>query len=256
MTTILSVSRAAFLEAWANRRSFWFQVTIMVINDLALIAFWLLFFQRVGEIRGWGTQQVMTLYSVLAIVAGLTLGLFSNCRRLGQAISQGELDAVLTLPLHPLAFLLARRVNTAMLGDLVFGPLLFIVAAHPTPQRLAVLLLSVACGSMILLSFLVMLGSLAFFAGDRGEGGELGFQAILILASYPLDMFGGLTKILLFTVLPAAFITGVPVHLIDDFSWRGAAVLVGVAGIAAAGAMAVFRAGLRKYRSGAAWTRA
>jgi hypothetical protein len=47
---------------------------------------------------------------------------------------------------------------------------------------------------------------LTLFVGGRGEQADLGFNAILIFASYPLDLFGGArTKMLLFTAVPAAF---------------------------------------------------
>jgi ABC-2 type transport system permease protein len=108
----------------------------------------------------------------------------------------------------------------------------------------------------VFVSFVVALGSLTLVLGGRGEQADLGFQALLILASYPLDVFGGVTKLVMFTVVPAAFITGVPVHLIDGFSWGTLVALIGAALGSAAIAWTSFRAGLRRYRSGSLWTRA
>jgi ABC-2 type transport system permease protein len=248
--------RQALAEAWGNRRSFWVQVTAMILNDLVWVVFWVLFFHRVGEVRGWHTDQVLLLFSILASVTGISMGLLANARRLGQLVAEGQLDAVLTLPVDPLAYLLVRRVDTALLGDLVFGPVLFVTAAHPTPSRAALFVLAALTGSVVFVSFVVALGSLTLVIGGRGEQADLGFQALLILASYPLDVFGGVTKLLMFTVIPAAFITGVPVHLIDGFSLGTLGALVGAAVVAAAIARASFRAGLRRYRSGSLWTRA
>jgi ABC-2 type transport system permease protein len=163
---------------------------------------------------------------------------------------------VLTLPVDPLAYLLVRRVDTALLGDLAFGPVLFAVAAHPTPQRTALYVLGALTGSAVFVSFVVVLGSVTMVAGGRGEQADLGFQALLILASYPLDVFGGLTKLMMFTVIPAAFLTGVPVHLVDHFGWATLAAMLGVAIGSALLAGVVFRAGLRRYQSGALWSRA
>jgi ABC-type uncharacterized transport system permease subunit len=64
------------------------------------------------------------------------------------------------------------------------------------------------------------------------------------------------TKVLLYTVVPAAFVAAVPSRLIDGFSAGELAVLVGVACAAVAIASAVFTAGLRRYTSSALWTRA
>lgn len=106
------------------------------------------------------------------------------------------------------------------------------------------------------MSFLVLLGSSTFFLGGRGEHGELGFQALLMLSSYPIDIFGGATRLLLFTAVPAAFVTGLPTRLVDDFSVTTAGAMIAVAGAFAACAYAAFSAGLRRYRSGAVWTQA
>jgi ABC-2 type transport system permease protein len=220
------------------------------------VAFWVLFFHKIGEVRGWRTDQVMLMFAILATVTGISMGLLSNARKLGQLVADGRLDSVLTLPVDPLAYLLVRSVDTALLGDLVFGPALFVVAAHPTPERTLLYLVGALTGSAVFVSFVVVLGSLTMVAGGRGEQADLGFQALLILASYPLDVFGGLTKLLMFTVIPAAFITGVPVHLVEHFRWTTLAGMLGVAAGSVLLAVVVFRAGLRRYRSGALWTRA
>jgi ABC-2 type transport system permease protein len=256
VAALVATMRTALAEAWANRRSFWVQVIAMALNDLVWVMFWVLFFHRVGEVRGWRTDEVLLLFSILATVAGISMGLLANARRIGPMVADGELDAVLTLPVDPLAYLLVRRVDTALIGDLMFGPVLFLVAANPTPGRTALFLLTSITGAIVFVSFVVALGSLTLVIGGRGEQADLGFQALLILSSYPLDVFGGVTKLLMFTVVPAAFITGLPVHLIDRFTWATLFALLGAAALSATVARVSFRAGLRRYRSGALWTRA
>jgi viologen exporter family transport system permease protein len=248
--------RTALLEAWTNRRSFWIQAGAMILNDAVWVAFWLLFFHKVGEVRGWRSDQVLVLFAILATVSGLAMGLLSNARKLGQLVADGQLDAVLTIPVHPLSYLLVRKVDTALMGDLIFGPVLFIVAGHPTPERTLLYLAGSLTGTVVFVSFVVVLGSITMVAGGRGEQADLGFQALLIMASYPLDVFGGVTKLVMFTVIPAAFITGVPVHLVDHFDLSTLGMMAGVAVLSALVAGAAFRAGLRRYRSGSAWTRA
>ncbi|MCU1344266.1 MAG: hypothetical protein JWL70_532 [Acidimicrobiia bacterium] len=73
----------------------------MVLNDLAWIGFWVLFFHRVGNLGGWDRDGVLMLLAVLTTGGGLVLGFLSNARRLAQLITDGGLDAVLALPVHP-----------------------------------------------------------------------------------------------------------------------------------------------------------
>ena len=255
MRVAAAMLRTAVADTFANRSSFWFQVGLMVGNDVTWIVFWAFFFDRVGTVRGWDVHDVLVLFSILLVAAGVALGVFSNCRRVGQLAADGALDEALSLPVHPLVSVLTRRVDPANVGDLMFGPVLFLLAGNPTPERTAVFLLGAACGSLVLISFLVLCGSLTLFVGGRGEQADLGFNAILILASYPLDLFGGSTKILLFTAVPAAFVTGVPSRLVRHFQPGEALLLVAVAAGMAAAAVALFSLGLRRYSSGSLWMR-
>jgi ABC-2 type transport system permease protein len=139
---------------------------------------------------------------------------------------------------------------------LLFGPILFALAGAPTLERTAIYVLGSLCGAAVLVGFLIAMGSLTLFFGGRGEQADLGFQVILILASYPLDVFGGVTKLLLYTAIPAAFVTGLPTDLVDDFEPATALALLAAAALFVVLGAATFRLGLRRYTSGAMWTRA
>lgn len=254
MRGLRATMRNAFAEAISKRAALISAMTIMIVNDLVWIVFWVLFFHRVGHLHGWDSHRILLLLSVITSAAGITLGLLANTRRIGQMAVEGELDSVLSLPVQPLAFLLLRRVEPTNLGDLAFGIALFLVAGHPTPAHIAVFVGVVLAAAMLMTGFLVLTGSIAFFAG-RGEGSELGFHAILLLGSYPVDVFAGAAKVLLYTVVPAAFVSSVPARLIVSFDAGRAAWLAAIAiGFAVAGATA-FTLGLRRYTSGAVWTR-
>lgn len=252
---VLATVRAALAETRANPGALWSQAGAMVVNDLAWVAFWLLFFDRVGDVRGWDASRVLLLFAVLTTSAGLVLGLLSNARRLGQMATDGGLDAVLALPVPPLAYLLVRRIDPTNLGDLAFGVLLFLVAGDPSLGRAAIFVVGVAAGALVLVGFLVATQSLAFFLG-RSEGGDIGMHAILLLASYPADLFTGAPRMLLYTAVPAAFVAAVPATLVDDFHAGAAAGLAAVGVAFAVAGWATFTLGLRRYTSGSLWTRA
>ena len=255
MRALAATLRNAVAEAVANRAALGSSMIVMIVNDVVWVAFWLLFFRRVGELRGWDGHRVLLLLSVITTSAGIALGVLANARRIGVMAVEGELDAVLTLPVPPLAYVLLRRIEPTNIGDFVFGVVLFAVAGHPTPARTATFIAVVALSATLLTAFLVLTGSLAFFAG-RSEGGDLGFQAMILLGSYPVDVFAGMAKVVLYSVVPAAFVSSVPAKLIDGFDGTRAAGLVVVVALFAVAAWLTFSAGLRRYTSGAVWTRA
>jgi ABC-2 type transport system permease protein len=252
---LLATARGALAEAWANRAGFWTQVMAMAVNDIAWVGFWTLFFHRVGAVRGWDRDRVLLLLAVLTTAAGFVLGVLANARRIGQLAAGGELDAALVLPVPTLPYLLVRRVEAVNLGDLVFGVVLFLVAGHPSVERTAVYLFGVVTAVVLLTGFLVAVGATAFFAG-RGDAGDLGFHAVLLFASYPVDVFTGGAKVFLYTVVPAAFVGAVPARLVESFDPRLAAATAGVAVAFALAGWITFTLGLRRYTSGSVWTQA
>lgn len=255
MTAVRGVAAtwvSAWREAVANRRGLWTHVAVMIANDVVWVVFWFLFFDRVGEIRGWDVDRLMVLFAILTTSAGAVLGLTNNVRRIGQLAGSGELDATLALPVPPLAHVLARRVDTVHVGDVIFGIVLFTVLGAPTPQRVAVYVFGVVCASLIMGGFLVLLGSVSFWVG-RNEAGELGFHAILLFANYPVDIFSGAARVFLYAVVPAGFVTSVPTRLVDDFHLGWAAAVLGVAIAVATAGWAAFTLGLRRHASGAVW---
>jgi ABC-2 type transport system permease protein len=255
MRAVVTTLRGAVAEAAANRAALWSQITVMVLNDLVWIVFWVLFFRRVGSIRGWDTERMLLLLSILTTGAGIALGVFSNARRVGSMAVDGHLDAVLSLPVPPLAYLLVRRIEPTNFGDITFGVVLFAVAGEPTVRRTAVFVVVVAAVVALVTGFLVLTGSLAFFVG-RSEAGELGFQALLMLGSYPVDVFAGVARIMLYSVVPAAFVSSVPAQLVDGFDVVHMAWLAGTAAAFASAGWLTFTLGLRRYASGSIWTRA
>jgi ABC-2 type transport system permease protein len=254
MRGLSATMRSALAEALANRAAFVSQVAVMAVNDVVWVLFWILFFGRVGSVRGWDRHGILLLLAVLTCAGGVSLGLLSNARRVGNMAVDGQLDGVLALPVPPLAHLLLRRVEATNVGDLVFGLVLFAMAGSPTPGRTAVFLGVVIAASTLMTGFLVLTGSLAFFGG-RNEGGELGFHALVLLGAYPVDIFAGAAKVLLYTVVPAAFVATVPAHLVERFDTARAAALIAAAVVFAAGGWGAFTLGLRRYTSGSVWTR-
>lgn len=255
MSALWATFRSAVAEAAAKPGALVAQMTVMILNDATWVLFWVIFARRVGTIGGWDVERLLLLQAVLTTAGGLSLGVFANARRIGTMAVEGDLDAVLALPVAPLPFLLLRRIEPVNIGDLAFGIVLFAVAGDPTPARSLVFIGVVLASTTLLTGFLVLTGALAFFAG-RSESGELGFQAMLLLGAYPVDLFAGAVRVLLFTAVPAAFIAAVPARIVDDVDLGSVLGLATAASAFAVGAAATFSLGLRRYTSGSVWTRA
>ena len=192
---------------------------------------------------------------MLTTSGGIVLGLLSNARNVPTLVADGRLDATLLLPCHPLRHLLVREVKAVNIGDIAFGVVLFLATGVPTPAKVTAYALGTLCSVCVLAGFLVFTGSLTFFTGRR-EGGDLGFHAMLMLAAYPAEIFSGPARLVLYVLVPAAFVASVPARLTQSFDPALAAALAAAALTCTALGWATFTLGLRRYTSGATWTEA
>lgn len=255
MRALVATARGALSELAGNPRALGAAAGVMFVNDVVWVVFWAMFFDEVGHVGDWDVDRMLLLLSVITAAAGIALGLLANARQVGRMALDGELDHVLSLPVPTLPYLLVRRAEAVNVGDLGFGIVLFAVAGDPTPTRVVAYVLVVLCAAVLMASFMVLTGSLAFFLGGS-EGGELGAQAILLLGSYPSDVFAGVAKVVLYSLVPAVFVSAIPARLVEEPTAAEGLALVTAATAFALLAWATFSRGLRRYTSGSVWTRA
>lgn len=247
---IFGYIRMNLASAMEYRASFITQVFGMILNDAVWVAFWWLFFRRFPVLQGWVYRDVLMLWAVLAGGFGIATGLFGNALRLAGIIVRGELDHFLILPKNVLLHVLVSRSNVSAWGDIAFSLFVFFMAGPVTLVQCALFIYGIVLVAVILLSFSVIAGSLAFFLGNaEGLSGEL-INALITFAGYPTAIFRGAAKLILFSVIPAGIISSIPVRLIRSFTPVFFAGSTGFALALSLLAAAVFNRGLRRYESG------
>jgi ABC-2 type transport system permease protein len=103
---------------------------------------------------------------------------------------------------------------------------------------------------LVMVSFGVLVGSLAFWVGNADNLASQAVNALITFGLYPIEIFPGAVQWLLYTLIPAAFVGSMPAGLLSDFSWgRLGLMLAFTAGLTLV-ARLVFQWGLRRYESG------
>ncbi|MDI7247570.1 MAG: ABC-2 family transporter protein [Bacillota bacterium] len=247
---IAAYARLNLQAAMEYRASFISQVFGMFLNDGIWLSFWWLYFTKFPVLGSWQREDVVVLWAVLATSFGVATGLFGNALSLSGLILRGDLDYYLVLPRDVLLHALVSRMSTSAWGDIAFGTLVFLAFGGATPGRLALYVLSVLIVAVFFVSFFVLVNSLAFFIGSsQGLSDQLS-ATLIHFASYPTTVFQGITRVILFTLIPAGFISSVPVHVLRRFHPGFFAALVAATLVLAVTARAVFAWGLRRYESG------
>jgi len=70
------------------------------------------------------------------------------------------------------------------------------------------------------------------------------------LSTYPFSIYEGFVKIILLTVVPIGFITGIPVEIIQSFNPTLLLYMVIATITAVVLAITIFKIGLKRYESG------
>lgn len=234
------------------RASFLMAVVGMMLNNAAYFVFWFIFFDRFESVRGWELQDMFILFGSVASAFGLGVLLFGNVRFLAEMIAEGKLDYYLSLPRPVLLHSLASRSAASGLGDFLYGILSFLLAGQFTPDAIARFVLGTFLAVIVFVAFHVLVDSLAFWMGSASMIAMQASNALVTFALYPLTLFDGTAKLILFTIIPAAFVGAVPAEFVRSFRLDQLGMMMGAAIGMMGLAVFVFYRGLRRYESGSA----
>jgi ABC-2 type transport system permease protein len=249
---LLAVWKTNLLSVMEFRGPFLTQVIGMILNDFIYFAIWMIFFKTFNEVRGWGIDDMYITYGVLASAFGLVALLFGNAFNLSEIINQGRLDYYLSLPRPVLLHAVSSRTIASGMGDFSYGFLSFALSGQFSWDGLLRFVLAMMLASVVFVSFLILVNSLAFWLGMVSNLAGLALNALVTFGIYPITLFDNYAKLILFTLIPAALIGSVPADFIRNFSWQNLAVLLAGAVIFLLIAVYTFRLGLKRYESGSA----
>ena len=253
---ILALWKTNLLSAMEYRVSSLTQIVGMMLNNAIYFVFWIIFFERFEQINGWDLVDMLFLFGVVATGFGAGTYLFGNAVNLSSLIANGQLDYYLSLPRPVLLHVLASRSNASSVGDFSYDLLSFAAAViySGTFSGLMLLRFVLACvvAITVLISFLVLVQSLTFWIGNTSLLTTNAFNAIVTFSLYPITLFDGTAKLLLFTLIPAAFIGALPAEFVRQFDLGQLAQLCAGSVIFLSLAIFVFYRGLRRYESGSA----
>ncbi len=246
----LALQRTSLAAAMAQRGAFAMQAGLMALNNAIFFTFWIVLLHRVHTIRGYGLREMTVLYGIVAAGVGLAMIAAGGVRDLARVIHDGELDAVLAQPKPTLLYVLGRRSGASGVGDLVTGIVLIALSGAARPSTAPIVALAAIASAVVMVSSGVLFGSLSFWLGPIDAASRQLFELVITFSVYPDPLFGGVLRVLLFTLVPAGFVGYVPARLIETPSLGAAAGLALAATIYAGCATWVFGRGLRAYCGG------
>jgi ABC-2 type transport system permease protein len=138
------------------------------------------------------------------------------------------------------------------MGDFTYGFLSFAVSGQFSWDGLLRFILATLLAATVFASFMILVQSLAFWMGVINNFTNLIVNAMVTFGIYPITLFDNYAKLILFTIIPAAFVGAVPAEFIRSFTWQSLAEMLAGAVVFLFLAVNIFRLGLRRYESGSA----
>jgi len=237
-------------SAMEYRVSFLTQAIGMAINNSSFIFFWWVAFGQIGEnIAGYTFRDVMMIWALASGAFGLAHALFGNINRITQLVVTGEMDTYLTQPKDPLVSMICARTNFSSWGDVLYAVILFAVSGQGW-GTLPIFIMGLVLGTLMITAITITAHTLTFYFGDMSLAGGMVTEFIINFSLYPIGIYPQVLRFLMYTILPAAFISHVPLALARSFDVKLLLILIGATLVYCAFAWWFFHRGMRRYESG------
>lgn len=247
--------RFSLSRAFEFRVDFYFRVAMDCIYYAVSIAFFAVLYTRTGLVGGWTVDQAYVFACGFMFVDAVFMTVFANnLWMLPIFVNKGDLDYYLVRPVSSLFFLSLREfaansfLNLVIAGGLVAWSLL----RYPEPigpARAAVFVLLLLDGVFVTYLLRLLFITPVFWLHSGRGLDELHFS-MEKLGERPHQIYTGWLRGMLLTVVPFAFLSSVPSHVL--FEGLTAARLLHIAAVTAglfAVAVWFWRRGLRAYSS-------
>lgn len=189
------------------------QIVISLINTSVWIVFWSIFFNKFSNTTYWKFEYIFLIWTSLSLGLCLLGGFFGNVREMTEMICDGRIEFFM---LHPLPTFFHLFIANPDISELIEGGIWIIVYAIyvKSVEEFVIFLVISILICILLLGYLTILGGLSFFVRmTQGFVDEV-FNFLITFSTYPYYIFNKFVKTILFTLIPAGFISYVPVQIL------------------------------------------
>jgi len=248
LSFFFDLMKTSIRASMSLRGAFLIETVLMIGNNFIFFAIWWVFFREFKSVGGWQFDDMIALIMVASGGYGLSKVCFGGLKDISKMISTGNLDPFMTQPKNLLLHLLGAKSKSKGWGLLVTSMILFAIIGKwfQLPLVLALIL----CSCFAFTAAGVIAHSLAFWLGSIDIVSNKYCDSLFLFSHYPVNIYSGFLKFLMFTFIPAGIIGYLPVELVREFNGIYFAELIGGVVVLIFLAFYVFYRGLRRYESG------
>ncbi|WP_054951301.1 ABC transporter permease [Numidum massiliense] len=225
-----------------------------LLSQAVNLVFILVVFGHTQLLAGWTRDEVIFIYGFFLVPYAIFSAFFNLWDFNDRYIIKGEMDRVLTRPVHSLFQIVLERMELESL----FGAVTGLVVMGYAGSRLGltvtwydpfVFIVLVVSGAMIYGGIFISLASISFWSDSRTDIMPMMYN-IGNYGRYPVDIYNRIIRYVLTWILPFAFVGVYPsAYFLRKEAWYGYTLLTPVMGtIFLTLAILLWNIGVTKYR--------
>ncbi len=192
------------------RANFWVDVFSDMLFLVTNLTFIYVLFAHTNELDGWSREQIVFIYGYFMVPWGIFCMVFNLWDFTEKYIIKGEMDRILTRPVHALVQLILENIEpsqliTSLVGLGMMGVTWSMIGISFSWWDIPMLLLLVVGSVMIYGGIYLTLIAISFFS-DSPTGIMPLMWNIQSYGRYPITIYNTLFKITLTWVVPFAFV--------------------------------------------------
>lgn len=237
--------------AYSLKVAFYLRMLFMLLNNALMLILWIVIFNRYKIIGGWSMDEFLLMTAVIHIgFAAHVIFSYGLGQNLARYIAQGEIDNYILQPKNIILNIAGSKSQPSGFGDLATGIILLGFSGYATIKMIPLLILFAICSYLFFTATNLIIGSCAFYMNHASKWAQTIQHMILTIGVMPASIYDGLTKILIFTVIPVGFISFLPVEIARNPNFAEIGYMVGGNMILLFFALWFFYNGLNRYESG------
>ncbi|USK70886.1 ABC transporter permease [Peribacillus asahii] len=236
------------------RSDFIVEILSDLFNQTVNLVFILVVFGHTQFLNGWNRDEIIFIYGFFLIPYALFSAFFNIWDFNDRYIVKGEMDRILTRPIHSLFQVVIERMELESLFGLVTGFIIIFYAGANLGLELTwydpiLFVLFAIGGALAYASVFIVIASVGFWSDSKTSIMPMMYN-IGNYGRYPVDIYNKVIRFMLTWVLPFAFVGVYPAsYFLGKEEWYIFSFLTPVVGLVFfTVSVMIWNQGIKKYR--------
>ena len=238
----------AVMREMLNKTTFITNIVFMILNNASFIVQWIILYSLKSNIGGYSLNEILLLWGLSASTYGVAHLFFENAFNLSDIINNGALDSYIVQPKNILLSSITSEIKVSAIGDIIYGYIILFIYGI-TLKNFILFTIFTLTGGLIMVSIIIILNSLSFWINNASLIADTEERLLVQFSTYPDGIFKGITKILLYSIVPVGIISYIPINLIINFDHKLLLLEIIITIILILLANIIFNNGLKRYSS-------